>query len=183
MSLSKKKYIVLSICAVIAIFFFVKIVLVSNKNHSSLDQSFIQNKKILNTVADEFDLSSRILVSVLYAERGLNYRYLDEQLDFILIEAGINASSGFSQIKYRTAVWIEDQMTNKHGQYWIDQRRADLVGKSKDQKELIAKLSSIETNIRFAAAYLAMMIKRWDKDSLNIAYSPDTLATMYSSGI
>ncbi|MBW7889313.1 MAG: hypothetical protein H3C35_13315 [Bacteroidetes bacterium] len=147
------------------------------------DSSFIENKSAIDKVSQEFNLSPRILVSVLYAERGLNYSYLDEELDFLLIESGINASAGFSQIKYKTAKWIEKEMTNKKSQYWINEQAAILIGKSNDDKELIQKLSNIESNIRFAGAYLAMMIQRWKQDSINIAYSADTLGTMYSSGI
>lgn len=183
MNLHLKKIIFLLFVTATGVLVFLVGKILFDDNYSALDKSFIQNREALHTAAAAFNISPRVLVSVIYAERGLNYSYLDEQLDVLLVEAGINASSGFSQIKYRTAIWIEEQITNPKGRYWINEKIASLVGKSKTNEEIIKKLSSPETNIRYAAAYVALMIRRWGKDSIDISNAVDTLGTMYASGI
>lgn len=60
------------------------------------------NRDLIIGASKIFDVSPRILASIIYTERTLNYTWEDEALDDILAQAGLNSSIGFCQIKMKT---------------------------------------------------------------------------------
>jgi hypothetical protein len=64
---------------------------------SRIEDEFVRIDKLIDEVCGVFDIDSRVFVSVIYAERILNYNFLDRFLDFEIVRAGYNTSVGFAR--------------------------------------------------------------------------------------
>jgi len=141
-------------------------------------------KGIIIQSSQHFGISSRVVASVIYAERFLNYNWEDDLLDELFAETGYNSSIGFGQIKPNTAFFIEQELHNPQSKYFLGNNIQTIIQRSKSKKEIIGKLVNDTTNIYYCSAYLAMIKQRWSKVFL---FQPQNetgiLATLYSLGI
>ena len=130
-----------------------------------------------------FDVKPSILASVIYVERQLNYDWSDDALDIILAKTGHNSSIGFCQVKLKTAYWIEVQLNDSSGIYWLGKQYTNILSVSQSPKELITKLQDDSLNILYAAAYIRIIQNRWNKSGNSIDDRADILGTLYSTGL
>lgn len=80
------------------------------KKQYEVEQSILSKQiHILNT-PKIFKINPRVLAVIIFTERYLNHNWLDDELDFLLLKFGLNASVEFCQIKFETAEWSERQL-------------------------------------------------------------------------
>ena len=130
-----------------------------------------------------FDISPSILASIIYTERMLNYTWEDKALDKILAEAGVNSSIGFSQVKLKTAYWIEVQLNEKSSKFFPGEKYKGKLKLSASPNEIIRKLENDSLNIMYAAAYLRIIESRWARAGCPINGRTEILGTLYSTGL
>lgn len=138
---------------------------------------------IIKKASRLFNIDYRILCSIIYSERTLNFNWEDEALDIIIAKSGLNSSIGFCQIKIKTAYWIENQLSDITSVYYPGNNYQRIISISESKIEIIKKLENDTINILYAAAYLRIIISRWMKEDIFISDRPDILGTLYSSGL
>jgi len=110
----------------------------------------------------------------------------ESTLDYIFAKSGYNSSLGISQIKITTAEWIERQINNEQSPFYLGASKSLLIKISSSRSEVINKLSDPQTNILYAACYVAMILKIWG-DELSFSEVRDSkvgiTATLYTLGI
>ena len=144
----------------------------------------IARKEIIHSTARSVGISPRIVASVIYAERLLNYNWDDAILDDVLAKSGYNSSIGFGQVKLNTAFWIEEELHNPAGKYYLGKEIASQFKRSSSRNELAEKLIKDSSNIYYAAAYIAMIKQSWKSVYLfRLENEAGILATLYSLGI
>ncbi|MBU0560654.1 MAG: hypothetical protein KJ799_18780 [Bacteroidetes bacterium] len=142
-----------------------------------------QRKELIELASEVFDVDSKILSSIIYVERTLNYSWEDDAVDNLLAEAGLNSSIGFCQVKMKTAYWIEVQLNKTNSIYYPNDKYKGKLSLSKSSKEIIEKLNNDSLNIMYATAYLRIIINRWEKENYPIDNRADILGTLYSTGL
>ena len=140
-----------------------------------------ESENITNS-ASIFKLSPRLLASVIYADRRMNYNLLDHTLDKTLALQGRDNSIGTAQIRVSTAIWIEENIHNPDSQYYIGKEFEKFIPKSSFRIEVIENLSKPDQNLLYAAAYTSMIIHRWEKSGFSIIDKPEIVATLYNIG-
>lgn len=164
-------------------FIFTTLAIAENKEERVL-REMAKHKELICNAAHSFGIEPRIIASVIYAERFLNYNWEDDLFDVLFAETGYNSSIGFAQIKVATAFWIEQELNNFHGFYFLTVNIKQFFSRSKSKKELIERLVNDSTNIYYCAAYLSMIKHRWEKIFLFQSNNEaGILATLYSLGI
>lgn len=148
-------------------------------------EELAERNEFIIQAAKAVNISPRIVAGVIYAERLRNFHWNDEILDDVLAQSGYNSSIGFAQIKVNTAFWIEEQLHTPSGKYFLGETIRSQFPRSRSREELIARLMNDSINIRYCAAYLAMVKKRWSDAGyfLTLASEAGLLATLYSLGI
>lgn len=141
------------------------------------------NIVLIKDAAKRFEIDYRILCSIIYVERTLNYDWEDDALDIILAEGGLNSSIGFCQIKLKTAYWIEEQLNDSTSVHFPGKKYESILPVSKSKGELIKKLTNDSLNVLYASAYIRIMISRWEKEGIFIYDKPEILGTLYSTGL
>jgi hypothetical protein len=141
-----------------------------------------ENLDIINEYSARLGVQSRIVASVICAERSLNYNWQDTYLDRIMAVNRLNSSVGFCQIKVNTAKWLEDKLNDASSPYYLGDSVATLFPRSVYLDKLVERLEDDELSIMYAAAYLAMFQKRWLREGVNISNRPDILGSLYSLG-
>jgi hypothetical protein len=168
-------------------FFFVLILSFfhSQEKEMRVLQELTEKKEIIMQAANAMNISPRIIAGVIYAERLRNYHWDDAILDDVLAKSGYNSSVGFAQIKINTAFWIEEQLHNPAGKYYLGKDTQQLNPRSRSREELISRLITDSINIRYCAVYLAMIKNRWS--DMGYFFTPSNeaglLATLFSLGI
>ncbi len=142
-----------------------------------------QRAEFFKTASKTFEVNSKILASIIYTERTLNYTWEDEAMDDILAEAGLNSSIGFCQIKLKTAFWIEVQLNDTSASYVPAKKYLGELSLSNSPEEIIQKLENDSLNILYAAAYLRIIISHWEKRKFPLDERADILGTLYSTGL
>ena len=142
-----------------------------------------QRAELIESASNMFDVNSRILASIIYAERTLNYTWEDDALDSYLAVAGLNSSIGFCQVKMKTAYWIEVQLNDTSSIYFPDEKYKGVLSLSNSPEEIITKLENDSLNILSAAAYLRIIISLWEKSGFPIDDRADIVGTLYSTGL
>ncbi len=99
----------------IFLFFIINLVLNSPSYYQQnkiyeVEKSVLQRKDYIRNASKLFGINTRSLAVIIFTERYLNHKWLDDELDFLLLKVGLNASVGFCQIKFETADWIERQL-------------------------------------------------------------------------
>jgi hypothetical protein len=143
------------------------------------------HQNTIHAAAQRVYIQPRIIASVIYAERFLNFNWDDDILDKISAYSGYNSSIGFCQIKVSTAFWIEEQACDQSSKYYLGKEIATGIKRSKSREELIIKLSNDTININYCAIYVAMIKKRWKESGFFFSEENETgiLATLYSLGL
>lgn len=141
------------------------------------------NYKLIILSANKFLINPKILSSIIYVERTLNYSWKDEALDNLLAENGLNSSIGFCQIKMKTAYWIEVQLSDSTKEYFPGNEYKNILKISKSPDEIIDKLNIDSLNILYAAAYLRIIQSRWNKAGFSIDNKTEIVGTLYSTGL
>jgi len=166
------------------IFFILILTKISFAEHPDTTLSKLeQRKKLIELASQIFDVDCKILTSIIYVERTLNYTWEDDALDNLLAEAGLNSSIGFCQVKLKTAYWIEVQLNYTSSIYYPNRKYKGKIELSNSPKEIIAKLENDSLNIMYASAYLRIIISRWEKMGFPIGNRADILGTLYSTGL
>lgn len=137
----------------------------------------------IKSAAKIFDINYKLIASVIFVERTLNYDWEDDALDIILAEAGINSSIGFCQVKLKTAYWIERQLNDSTSIFYPGKKYKDILSKSKSKEELITKLTNDSLNILYASAYLRIIQSRWSIAGYRIDIKTEIIGTLYSTGL
>jgi len=86
---------------------------------SDQKEILVENKAYINKYAKIFEVSPRLLASIIYSEHKLNLKPGESTLDYIFAKSGYNSSLGVAQIKISTAEWIEQQINNKQSQFYL----------------------------------------------------------------
>ena len=153
------------------------------ENPDTTISKIINHMDLIKSASKKFDIDYRILCSVIYTERTLNYTWEDKALDNVLAEVGLNSSIGFCQVKMKTAYWIEIQLSDTNSKYYCGDKYRYILKESRSPEEIIKKLNNDTLNILYAAAYLKIMENRWLKAGFPINKRPDIIGTLYSSGL
>lgn len=142
-----------------------------------------QNKSLIYKACDLFDVDVKILSSIIFVERRENFTWEDDAMDEYLAQVGLNSSIGFCQVKLKTTYWIENQLNDTSSIFYPGENYNHILDVSKSSREIIDKLQNDSLNIMYAAAYLRIMISRWEKEDYPIDQKSDILGTLYSTGL
>jgi hypothetical protein len=166
------------------LFIVVSLVSAHDKDRRILDE-LVERKSVILHAAKTVGISPRIVASVLYAERYLNYNWDDEILDNVLAQSGYNSSVGFGQIKITTAFWVEQELNNSISKYYLGNAVASQILRSATREKLIKKVTNDSVNILYCAAYLAMVQYRWKSAGIFLPMNVEAgiLGTLYSLGV
>ncbi len=137
----------------------------------------------IELAAKLFSVKTEYLSAIIFAERTLNYTWEDDALDVLFANAGLNSSIGFCQVKMKTAYWIELQLEDEASRFFPGRKYKNILSESKSKEEIIKKLVNDSLNILYAAAYLRIIISRWEAEKFSIEEKPEIQATLYSTGI
>ena len=166
------------------IFFILTLTTITFAEHPDTTFSKLQERvELIESASKIFDVDSKILRSIIYVERTLNYTWEDDALDNLLAVAGLNSSIGFCQVKLKTAYWIEVQLNDTSSVYYPSKKYKEKLKLSNSPKEIITKLENDELNIMYASAYLRIIISNWGKGGFPIDKRADILGTLYSTGL
>jgi len=166
------------------LFFSYSFILLSQDKESRVLEELSAHKEIIIQAGKQFNVSPRVVASVIYTERFLNYNWEDDLLDELFAETGYNSSIGFGQIKPNTAFFVEQELHDSQSKYFLGNDIQAIIKRSKSKKEIIGKLVNDTTNIYYCSAYLAMIKHRWNSTFLfQSANEAGILATLYSLGI
>lgn len=153
---------------------------------SDQKEILLENKAYINKYAKIFAISPRLLASIIYSEHKLNLKPGESTLDYIFAKSGYNSSLGIAQIKISTAEWIEEQINNKQSAFYLGLSFSKIIKESNSRSEMLNKLSDPQTNILYAACYVAMILKVWG-DELSFSELREIkvgiTATLYTLGI
>ena len=139
-------------------------------------------KTLIKQTCYEFDVNPDILISIIYTERTLNFNWQDKLFDVAGARAGYNTSVGLAQVKVSTAMWIELQYNDSTASFFPSVKYRYKIPFSRNRAEVIDKLIAVETNLRYAAAYLRLFIDFWRQRHLYIDENGAILGTLYSRG-
>lgn len=142
-----------------------------------------KNKMLINNASNIFEIDNKILSAIIFVERRENYSWEDDAMDEYLAQVGLNSSIGFCQVKLKTAYWIESQISDTSSLYFPGKKYNKLLKLGKEPQEIIDNLKIDSLDIMHAAAYLRIMISRWEKENHAINNRADILGTLYSTGL
>ena len=149
--------------------------------HADAAEAILHDDSVLITAASGLvGVPPRVLASVVFAERSLNSRPAQALEEDVLARCGYNASLGLAQVKMRTASWIEAHLGEIDPSEEVARKLAPHVGRG----ELIDRLQAPETNLLYAAVYVALIVRRWAPvlDSQEVrACRTGIIATLYSN--
>lgn len=157
----------------------------ASEKENKVVQELAERKEIITRAAQSLGVSPRIVASIIYTERLRNFNWDDAILDNVLAKSGYNSSTGFAQIKVNTAFWIEEELHQPTGRYFLGKEIQLLLPRSISREELILRLSNDSVNISYCAAYAVMIKKRWGEAGYFFDHSNEAglLATLFSLGI
>ncbi|MDE3058729.1 MAG: hypothetical protein KGJ59_12310 [Bacteroidota bacterium] len=169
---------------IVVSFLFIGVAFAGSKEERVVKE-IAEHQVLICNAAYAFNLSPRLIASVIYAERFLNYNWEDALLDGLFAESGYNSSVGFAQIKVTTAFWIEKEVHNTLSLYYLGNEAATRIPRSTSRPELIHRLFNDSMNIFYSCAYIAMIEQRWEKAGAFLSDQNKTgiIATLYSLGI
>lgn len=130
-----------------------------------------------------FNVSPRLIASVIYVENARNVSWMDRDIDPLLADYGLNVSLGLGQVKINTAKWIEEELCDSSSEYYLGEPSNGRIQRSRSRQELVKRLVEPESNVCYVAALLAMIDRRWTEAGVPIGNEVDILATLYSAGV
>jgi hypothetical protein len=148
-----------------------------HRSKEAADKIIKDNAQYIKDAAAEFGVNPAILAACIYAEQRLNVDWKDDLTDRPLYF--FDTSVGISQVRISTAKMLEDAgYMPKTESYKIYANRIVV-----NREETIAdKLMNNQTNVRYAAAYLAYWQDQWKDVYPEIAERTAILATLYNLG-
>jgi hypothetical protein len=151
--------------------------------HADLAEAILrENAEGIIAAARALDQAPRVLAAVIFAERSLNVRPAQSMEESLLARCGYNASLGVAQVKMQTADWIERHLAEVSPSAEVAERLAPHLTRS----QLIQRLMTPDTNVLYAAAFVALIVKMWapvlSEPALRRA-RVGIIATLYSLGL
>ncbi len=140
-------------------------------------------KDLIQSASEKFDINPVYLSAVIYTERTKNYDWTDEAFDEVIARVGQNSSLGFSQVKIKTAYFIEKQLIDTTSRFYCGEKYANILALSKSPFLLIEKLKKDSLNILYAAAYLRIIQSFWSKTGYSINDKPEIIGSLYQLGL
>ena len=142
------------------------------------NQIIQENAQFICEAANDFGLPPASVAMVIYAEQCINVDLKDEIID-PLVAPLLDVSLGLGQVRISTAKMIEDSgympvthYTDWHGNNSVENRDYGIA----------LKLMSAQTNVKYVAAYLALIIDLWQEKYPLISSNYEVLATLYNVG-
>ena len=168
------------------VFIFSVATVLGSSKYTSEEDLLIEYKKEIVQAANQVGISPRVLASIIYAEHKLNVKLGENILDYVFAKSGYNSSMGIAQVKIGTAFWIERQVNDPQGQFYLGKNVELKMPYSNGWDEIVERLNTPEINILYASCYIAMISKEWEPvleliDSGNNKVG--IIATIYSLGI
>jgi len=136
----------------------------------------------INKAAAVFGIPSRLLVSAIYADRRMHYNLLDASLDVLIARNGRDNSIGIAQVRVSTALWVVKTLKDKNSPYYLGGKFENIIPGEMTRDEMINYLIFPDSNLFIAAAYSAMILKRWKDAGFDIANRVEIFATLYNLG-
>lgn len=155
-------------------------------------QRIKENVTHIVSAGKEFGVNPAILAATIFAEQVINVNYTEAIEDYIQAVLGLDCSVGISQVRISTAKKVEDNeyITKTYHTTIITYMYTNPVtGNAVYNTEVISRESNIYdklindyTNIRYAAAYLALIQDMWKEKYPTIDGDTAVLATLYNIG-
>ena len=136
----------------------------------------------INHAAEAFHVPARLLAAAIYADRRMHYNLLDQSLDMVIARQGRNNSIGVAQIRVSTGLWVCRVLADTSSPYHLDAVTRTGIPCSGDRDMIIEYLSDPPTNLMYAAAYSAMILKRWRGAGIDISDRVEVFATLFNLG-
>src|SRR5690606_4572708 len=169
-------------CFILLLIFLLNINYAFAEEPDKVEKLLIENKNLIYSSAELFNIQPRIIAAIIYTERTLNVNWMENELDQLLAKTGYSSSLGIGQIKIHTAQWIEKKLHDSLSNYYLGDIAKINISKSKNREEVIERLKDPQWNLKYIAAYIAMFCRRWSKECFNISDKPDIIGTLYSLG-
>ena len=118
-----------------------------------------------------------------YTERTKNYDWTDEAFDEAIARIGQNSSLGFSQVKMKTAYFIDRQLSDSTSNFYCGKKYENILEVSKTPFQLIEKLQNDSLNILYASSYLRVIQNFWSKSGYSIDDKPEIIGSLYQLGL
>jgi hypothetical protein len=160
--------------------------LVSKKVASELIR---ENASRIILAGKEFNVSPAILAASIFTEQVKNVNITESVEDFTQWMLGMDCSVGIAQVRISTAKKVEDAgyidvtggvlIRHTTSLFSIKLTETSVVTR---EDRIYHKLTNSETNIRYAAAYLAMIQDIWEDAYPTIDQDTAVLATLYNIG-
>jgi len=153
------------------------------ESHEKTYSKIIERKELILSVSEKFDINPAYLSAVIYTERTKNYDWTDEAFDEVIARVGQNSSLGFSQVKMKTAYFIERQLSDSTREFYCGKKYENILIVSKTPFLLIEKLKNDSLNILYAAAYLRVIQSFWSYSGYSIDNKPEIIGSLYQLGL
>ena len=153
------------------------------ESHEKSYSKIIERKELIISASEKFDVNPIYLSAIIYTERTRNYDWTDEAFDEAIARVGQNSSLGFSQVKMKTAYFIERQLSDSTSKFYCGKKYENILKVSKTPFQLIEKLKSDSLNILYASAYLRVIQNYWSKSGYSIDNSPEIIGSLYQLGL
>ena len=152
----------------------------------------VENADFIKSAAKRYGVNPVILAACIYTEQANNVTITEDLEDMTQSFLGMDCSVGSGQVRVSTAKKVEDAgcMPTTYDSEAINYAfRNPFTGKSvywsdsySRDNEIYHKLKDPETNINYAAAYLAMIQNMWSEEYPEISGDTAILATLYNIG-
>lgn len=154
--------------------------------------AIVKNAGFIKSAAKRHGVNPAILAACIYAEQANNVTITEDLEDMAQSFLGMDCSVGLGQVRVSTAKKLEDKghMPKTYDSETQNYAFKDpFTGKSiyssdtySRDEEIYYKLKDPETNINYAAAYLAMIQNMWCEMYPVISGDTAILATLYNIG-
>lgn len=153
------------------------------ESHEKTYSKIIERKEMILLASEKFDVNPTFLSAVIYTERTKNYDWTDEAFDEAIARVGQNSSLGFSQVKMKTAYFIERQLSDSTSKFYCGKKYENILMVSKTPFQIIEKLQNDSLNILYASAYLRVIQSFWSNSGYSIDDKPEIIGSLYQLGL
>ena len=153
------------------------------ESHEESYSKIVERKGMVLLASKLFDVNPKYLAAIIYTERTKNYDWTDEAFDEVMARVGKNSSIGFSQVKIKTAYFIEKQLTDSTSKFYCGNKYESILELSRSPFKLIEKLKDDSLNILYAAGYLRLIQTFWSESGYSIDNKPEIIGSLYQLGL
>ncbi len=153
------------------------------ESESTARRKVIAKNSIIESAAKAFSINQNYLRAIIYTERRINFDWTDEVFDELLAINGKNSSIGFSQIKLKTAYFIERILNDANSKFYPGGNYNNILEISKSPANLIEKLQIDSLNIYYAAGYVRIIQSFWKSQGFHIEDKPEIVGTLFQTGL